>query len=284
MGDDDAPDTRKLRQAARRQQAYLCKKTTSELREALRRNALILYLEPILYTQTMKLGGARAVLKIQRQGFGAAPAQHILKLVENTSILVDVGCWMVAQILHRTKKFPKNFVFTVPVSAYQLQNAKFVSYTVKTLGSLKIRPGRLQLALNEADAQADTHELDTAMQILAEAGVTFSVNHTKTADTALALLEKERYSTLSLDKYMVATAQRNTQKFLELQALSKKFNDYNCKLSIRGVESIEMINLYGAIGIDELQGAAIAPSMPLTTLQSHPLLVHRLETTAQTGD
>ena len=144
---DGASRNLKLQQAANRQRLYLRKKTTIKLRELLKRSALILYFEPVLSTQSMKINGANVNLKIQRQGIGPVPAQHILSLVEDSAILIDIGCWMVGQILHKSKKFPRQFVFTLPVSAYLLRSQKFVSYVINGLNNHKIGIGRLQFAL-----------------------------------------------------------------------------------------------------------------------------------------
>lgn len=267
----------KLQQAANRQRVYLRKKTTTKLRELLRRNALILYFEPILYPQTGKISGASATLKIQRQGIGPIPAQHILSMVEDSTILVDIGCWMVGQVLHRTKKIPRHFVFTLPVSTYLLRSPKFVSYVVNSLNSLKIASGRVQFALTDEVICADVSDLDAPMQTLAEAGVTFSVSHHGTIEKALLMLEEGIFSTLVLDKYLVKSALESKEQYRKLNGLCKTIHAYNCTVRVTGVETANMITSYAAMGIDEFQGSAVATAIPMSGLLPHTQQTNQLE-------
>lgn len=267
----------KLQQAANRQRVYLRKKTITKLRELLKRNALILYFQPILYSPSLKISGASAILKIQRQGIGPIPAQHILSLVEDSTILVDIGCWMVGQVLHRTKKFPRHFVFTLPVSAYLLRSVKFVSYVINSLNNLKIASGRLQFALTDEVICDDLSDLDAPMQSLAEAGVTFSVTHHGTIEKALNMLEEGVFSTLVLDKYLVKSALESKEQNRKLNALCKTIHAYNCAVRVMGVESTDMITSYTAMGIDELQGSAIATAVPMSGLLPHAQQTNQLE-------
>lgn len=277
---DGASRNLKLQQAANRQRLYLRKKTTIKLRELLKRSALILYFEPVLSTQSMKITGANVILKIQRQGIGPVPAQHILSLVEDSAILIDIGCWMVGQILHKSKKFPRQFVFTLPVSAYLLRSQKFVSYVINGLNNHKIGIGRLQFALTEEVARSEDNDLVSALEWLSESGVTFSVSHLGTIEKAQQLLEEELFSTLVLDKYLVKAALESDDQYPKLKALCRMAHTHNCTLRVAGIEAVERIKLYGAAGINELQGTAISPAMPLTALYNYSRQACLLDTAA----
>lgn len=259
---------RKLQRVAKRQQTYLRQKTAADLRDTLKRKELILYFEPVICTRTMKTMGANMVLKMKRQGFGLIPTQHILSRVEGSIILIELGCWMITQILRQISKSPQDFVFTMKVSPYQLRDHKFTSCIINLLGQNKDGYGHLALMLTDEELEQQGNELDGVLRMLTSAGITFSLSHTDDVERTIRLLKSGFFSNLALDKRMIEAAEQDEKKDLALKRLIKKAQSCQCKLRVVGVDAVEQVVRCREIGIDEVKGSVIAPAVPLAALQS----------------
>lgn len=259
---------KKLQRLAKRQQTYLRQKTASDLRDALKRKELILCFEPIICAQTMKTTGANMVLRLQRHGFGLIPTQHILARVEGSAILIELGCWMITQILRHISKCPQGFVFTMRASPYQLRDYKFTSCLINLLGQNKSGYGHLALMLTDEELEQQGHELDGVLRMLTSAGVSFGICHTDDVERTTQLLKSGFFSTLALDSRMIGAAAQDEKKDLDLKRLIKKAQSCQCRLKVTGVDSIEQVVHCRQIGIDEVKSGALAPAVPLAALQS----------------
>lgn len=259
---------RKLQQAAKRQQTHLRQKTATELREMLKRKALILYFEPIICTKTMKTTGANAVLRLQRQGFGLIPAEHILTMAEDSAILTEIGCWMAKQILRWGQKCPEDFVFTLKVSPHQLFDYKFTACIINTLNQNNTARNHLALMLASDDWEQPDEDWDGVLQMLAGNGVTFSIRHTSHEEQTNRLLETGFFSTLILDKHIVIAMTQDRAKYQNLIKLIEKAQSCQYKTRVTGIDSAAQVMLCREIGIDEMQGSFIGPAVKLAALQS----------------
>lgn len=258
----------KLQQAAKRQQTNLRQKTAAELRDQLKRNALILYFEPIICTKTLKTTGANAVLRFQREGFGLIPAEHILKMAEDSAVLTEIGCWMVKQILRRRQKCPEGFIFTLKVSAHQLYDDKFIACIINMLSQNHTAPDHLPLMLASDAWRQPSNDEDGILQMLSANGIPFAIRHANNDEQTSSLLESGFFSTLILDKHVVIAMTQERAKSQCLIRLIEKAKSFQCKLRVTGIDSAAQVMLCQEIGIDEIQGSFIGPAVKLAALQS----------------
>lgn len=259
---------RNLQRVAKRQQAYLRQKTVADLREMLKRKELVVYFEPVICTKTMKTTGANMVLKLKRHGFGLVPTQHILARAEGSGILIEIGCWVITQILRQIPKCPRDFVFTMKVSPYQLRDHKFTSCMINLLGQNQSEHGHLSLMLTDDDLEQQGNDLDGVLRMLISAGINFGISHTDDAKRTIQLLESGFFSTLELDNRVLEAAEQDREKYVMLKKMLKKAQSYQCKVKVRGVDSAEQVERCRDVGIDEVKGSVIAPAVPLAALQS----------------
>lgn len=255
---DSLIDEQALQQFAKKQQSQLKKRTAIKLREKLKRNHLTVCFEPVSSPLTQRLSGANVTLKIPRQGIGLVPAQHLFSIVETSNILIDIGCWLVKEVLYLSREFPPHFTFTIPVNFYQLQNHKFVSYVCNIIDQLKVNKGRLQFTLSGDIIQQYGDHLDFSLQPLIEAGVTFSAGQFGRIDMPLQSLTQKGFSTLVLDYCLVIGSEQNRGKQQILKMLVNEAHAYNCKLKAPGIDTVVNEELYSQIGVDELQKPIIS--------------------------
>lgn len=259
---------RKLQQAAKRQQTYLRQKTAAELRETLKRKALILHFEPVICPRTTKTTSANVVLRLQRQGFGLIPAEHILAMAEDSAILTEITCWIIKQILRWTPKCPQDFVFSLKVSPRQLYDYKSISRLINLLGRHHTARNHLALMLAGDDKDLQDDDLAGTLQMLAGAGLAFSIKHASHAEQTIHWLDSGFFSTLVLDKHVITTMTQEPGKDQSLLLLFEKAKSCGCKLKVTGIDSAAQFILCRDLGIDEIQGSFVGPAVPLSALPS----------------
>lgn len=254
---------KKLKILARKQKSQLRQRTAAQLRDIMRRNALVFSFDPILSNQTPKLSSVNVVFKILRQEGGLIPAQHILAMAENSTVLIDIACWMVREICYLAKEFPPYISFAMPISIHQLQSQKFVSDVGVLVNLMKVNSGCLQFVLPLKIIEQHDEMLDHTIKSLAEIGVRFSINQFQDVDIDFAALRERGFSTVLLDRHLTASATQDKDKQKLLKRFVKEAHKHDVKLRAVGVDSTVLAKLCLRIGIDEVQGSVIAPETPV---------------------
>lgn len=252
-----------LKLLERKQKAQLRQRTAMQLREIMRRNGFVLCFEAILSNLPPKLSSINVVLKILRQEGGLIPAQHILAMAENSSVLIDIGCWMVREILCLSKGLPPYISFAMPVSFYQLQSQKFVTDVGVLMNLLKANEGCLQFVVSKETIEKYDENLAVTIKLLTEIGVRFSVNHVEKNSISWASLSEKGVSTVLLEQHLTIDATEDLGKQKLLKRFVKEARKNNLKLRAVGIDSTSLAKLCLRIGIDEIQGPVIASETPL---------------------
>jgi diguanylate cyclase (GGDEF)-like protein/PAS domain S-box-containing protein len=175
----------------------------SGLRRALRNREFILNYQPQLDGDSRVIG-AEALLRWRQPNGDILYPTDFIKQAEETSLIVDIGRWVLATACVELAAWQRNPVtrhlsLSVNVSARQFVEPDFVAMTQEILAATGVDPHGLKFELTETLVVTDfAHTVET-METLRRLGITFSLDDFGTGYSSLAYLRKLPLAQLKID-------------------------------------------------------------------------------------
>ena len=175
----------------------------SGLRRALRNHEFMLYYQPQLDGQSRVIG-AEALLRWRLPGGEMLYPTEFIKAAEETSLIVDIGRWVLATACAELASWQRNPVtrhlsLSVNVSARQFMEPDFVPMTQEILAATGVDPHGLKFELTETLVVTDFAHTVQTMETLRRLGITFSLDDFGTGYSSLAYLRKLPLDQLKID-------------------------------------------------------------------------------------
>ena len=173
------------------------------LRRALRNHEFILNYQPQLDGDSRVIG-AEALLRWRQPNGDILYPTDFIKQAEETSLIVDIGRWVLATACVELAAWQRNPVtrhlsLSVNVSARQFVEPDFVAMTQEILSATGVDPHGLKFELTETLVVTDfAHTVET-METLRRLGITFSLDDFGTGYSSLAYLRKLPLAQLKID-------------------------------------------------------------------------------------
>jgi diguanylate cyclase (GGDEF)-like protein/PAS domain S-box-containing protein len=182
----------------------------AELRDAVERDELVLYYQPIVDLNSERIEGFEALVRWRHPRLGFLPPIEFIPLAERTGLIVPLGRWVLReacrQLRHWQDALPTDppLWMSVNVSAQQLAQPSLVADVVDALALSGIEPGKLVLELTESAVAGDTAAIVTTMRRLKDLGVRIAIDDFGAGYSALTYLRHLPVDILKIDRQFVS--------------------------------------------------------------------------------
>jgi diguanylate cyclase (GGDEF)-like protein len=247
-----------------------------QLRRAFDNSELVLHYQPILRLGDNRMVGAEALLRWNHPSEGLVASEAFLPLLEETGLIVEVGCWVVREAVHQVESwrllYGRDIIdwVSVNLSARQLDDPSALLATLRGIHEGGLSVHRLKLEISEA---ALTRNREIARTVLAELdglGIRVAIGDFGTAHSALASLEHYPVDTIKLDAGFIARiGTANGEKLA--QALLNIARTYDAAIIAEGIETEAQRDFLHAGGCGFGQGYLFAEPMDGALLGAYAL-------------
>ena len=183
------------------------RESLQHLRLALERREFVLYFQPKVNMKTGEVIGAEALIRWQHPERGLLPPAAFLPLVENHSLAVDIGEWVIETALCQMERWRTvgwDIPISVNVGARQLQQPDFVERLDDILKAHPaIRPGDLSMEVLETSALEDLIRVSQVIKDCRDLGVPFALDDFGTGYSSLTYLKRLPVTLLKVDQSFV---------------------------------------------------------------------------------
>ena len=236
-----------------------------ELRQALDKQQLRLYLQPRVNLRSEKVIGAEALLRWQHPKRGMLQPADFITFAEQTGFVRQLTAW----VLDATA-----------CAARDLQDAGLALRVSLNLSARDLRddlPARVRDALQHYELQGSALSLEiteTAMmddpqralrtlKMLADMGVHLSIDDFGTGFSSLSYLKRLPVHELKIDKSFVMRMEYNLDDAKIVHSTIALAHNLGLGVVAEGVETAAAWKLLGALRCDQAQGFLIAEPMPV---------------------
>jgi diguanylate cyclase (GGDEF)-like protein/PAS domain S-box-containing protein len=240
--------------------------TVERVRQALLGGELSLHFQPRVNMRSGEVVGFQAVLRWEHPLDGTVPSRDFLPLVEETDLIIDIGEWVMDQVLsqlHYWQQAGQGWPVSINIAARHFQRTDFVDLLGEMLARhAQVAPQMLELEIVESVAIENIQHVSACLQACQALGVQFSLGDFGTGYSSLSYLKRLRTQTIKIDKSFIRDFLHDRDDLALTTAVIGLARAFGRKVIAEGLDSIEQGEMLLRLGCDVAQGHCIARPMP----------------------
>ena len=238
----------------------------ADLRGAVERAELRLFLQPQIDAQSRRIVGAEALVRWQHPERGMVPPLEFIPFAEETGLIVSIGEWMLHQVCERLAAW-RGAGVVPPVVALNVSSREFVdpglSGRVRTaLERHGLAPDSLELEITETSLMGDTEATRRTLRELRGMGVRVCLDDFGTGYSSFSYLKRFAVDSLKIDRSFVKDVATNRQDEAIVAAILAIARSLGLGTVAEGVETQAQLAALQALGCRVIQGYLFGKPVP----------------------
>ncbi|WP_342720387.1 EAL domain-containing protein [Acidovorax sp. FHTAMBA] len=233
---------------------------------ALHAGELVLHYQPKVNLRTGEILGLEALLRWQHPEHGLVGPQHVLPLIEDVELQVELGEWVLRQALAQMRQWTDAGMLwevSVNIAATHFHKVNFVERLKDILQTCpEVSPSRLELEILESAALQDMQYMRHMMQSCQALGVRFALDDFGTGYSSLSYLKRLRADTIKIDQTFVQGILEDGDDLTLVSAIIALAGAFGRHVVAEGVETPQQAAKLLDLGCERAQGFGIARPMP----------------------
>jgi diguanylate cyclase (GGDEF)-like protein/PAS domain S-box-containing protein len=237
----------------------------SSLRYALERGELVLYYQPQVDVNTMRIEGVEALLRWRHPVRGLVPPADFIPLAEESGIIVPISEWVLRTACAQAKAWMdqgSEVTVGVNLSAVHFGHSNLFDAIRSVLEETGLRPGLLDLELTESTVMVHGEETIAILQRLKALGVSLSLDDFGTGYSSLAYLTRFPIDTLKIDRSFINEITREESGLTLVSTIIAMAHSLRMHVVAEGVDSAEQLRLLRDYRCGTFQGYYFSEPLP----------------------
>jgi diguanylate cyclase (GGDEF)-like protein len=188
-----------------RERAMQLLQVEMDLRQAMERQELRVFYQPIVSLETGKITGFEALLRWQHPERGLLSAGQFLPVAEETEIIIPISKWVLGEVCAQLQVWQRQFLSDPPVSvsvnltSRYLSKPDLVEEVTHLIDQSHIDPHSLRLEITESQIMEDPKAISKTLVDLSSYGVQVYIDDFGTGYSSLSYLSNFRVQALKID-------------------------------------------------------------------------------------
>ncbi|GAA0853373.1 putative bifunctional diguanylate cyclase/phosphodiesterase [Aliiglaciecola litoralis] len=229
-----------------------------DLRDALKRQELILFYQPKVDLRSGKLVGAEALIRWQHPERGLMAPGQFIELAEETGLIVEIGDWVLEEACRRCKSWHQagyvDFEIAVNLSSVQFARGNLTAQVEKALRQSGLEGKYLELELTESLLLGEGENIQSQLNDIKKHGVSFSIDDFGTGYSNLGYLSKYPLDALKIDQSFVRKIHDSKQDLNIIIAIINIAKSLDLTVIAEGIETHENLQQLTQLGCQFGQG------------------------------
>ena len=237
----------------------------SELRTAIDRDQLRVYLQPKVNLQTRQIVGAEALVRWQHPTRGMVPPMKFIPFAEQTGFVRLITMWMIEQVARQCAQMQSaglDLKIAVNLSTRDLMDQDLPSKIERILQQHSTACRSLVLEITESAIMDDPQRALQTLNRLHDMGLKLSIDDFGTGYSSLAYLKRLPVDELKIDRSFVMNMESDVQDAKIVHSTIDLAHNLGLSVVAEGIENPQTLKLLADLHCDEAQGYFIAKPMP----------------------
>jgi diguanylate cyclase (GGDEF)-like protein len=232
-------NTRRLYNSSMREKLLDRVTLETELRQALLKNEFVLNYQIQLDYKKIPTG-AEALLRWVHPEKGNVPPLEFLPIAEESSLITEIGYWVLDEACRQLAKWSKNERFkelslSINVSSRQFSEIAFIDNIEILINSYHFNPSNLILELTES-LMVNTAAISHDLTRLKAMGIRLSIDDFGTGYSSLSYIQKLPITQIKIDKSFVNEIDLNDTGRNMVKTIIAMSQNFNFEVVAEGVE------------------------------------------------
>ncbi|MCC5827348.1 EAL domain-containing protein [Alkalimonas sp.] len=239
-----------------------------QLKQAIQRQELQNYYQPIVDSQQQKTVGVELLLRWNNQGRMVPPDQFI-PMAEELDLMAELTWGSVQRALHDLQRWHQMgfaLYLSVNLSASQLSSELLASRLQELIQQQAIDPAMLRLEITESSLMKNRRQAIDNMQRLKQMGIQLYLDDFGTGYSSLTYLKDFPIDLIKIDRSFVSDVQENSQNAI-LNTIIALARNMQLPCIAEGVETEYQLSYLQQQGCYFIQGYWYSPPLPKERLE-----------------
>jgi diguanylate cyclase (GGDEF)-like protein len=231
-----------------------------DLREALGRNELEVYFQPLVHLDPRRVSGFEALLRWHHPTLGMVMPSRFIPVAEETGLIAPIGEWVLRQSCLEAARWPGQTRVAVNLSPVQFERSDIVDIVSSALRESRLEPSRLELEITEGVVMRDMGDILSTMRRLQGLGVRLALDDFGTGYSSLSYLRSFPFDKVKIDGSFLADLHGDGGTII--RAVLGLCVHLGLDSLVEGVETDEQLDWLRQEGCTEVQGHLFSMPRP----------------------
>jgi len=228
------------------------------LREALTTEGFVLQYQPQVSSQTGKIIGFEALVRIVNKTKGLISPDRFIPLAEELGLIGEIDEWVFEEacsryVIWRDKGLDLTRL-SINLSALQLRNDSVFDVYIEIIERYNIKPEDIQLEITENTLIENEHTALKILQSFKEYGVSIALDDFGTGYSSLNCISLYPIDTIKIDRSFVKDAVDNPKHKAIIEGIVLIASSLDLNIIAEGVETEAQYEFIKQLGCHEIQG------------------------------
>ncbi len=259
----------------------------NSLHRALERDELVVYFQPVVNLNSLKVVGVEALVRWNHPDQGLMAPDSFIPTAEETGLIVPIGAWVLNCACQTMESWNQGsqgsnhdeipcepFAYTpgsgglveVNLSGRQIGDPDIVATVAEAINKSSMRPDQLVLEITESTLMDDPEAALSVLEDLKTLGVKLAVDDFGTGFSSLAYLHKFPIDVLKVDKSFVMEMGNRDEDTAIVRAVIDLGHTLGLEIVAEGVETSNQMEILQSLGCDMAQGYLFSHPLPASSL------------------
>lgn len=247
-------------------------KIHNELKAALARNELLLYYQPIIDLQKMKIAGFEALMRWKHPEKGMISPGIFIPVAEESGLIVELSKWALGVSCDAAKNLQNAakaeltsgapLFVSVNFSVKDFSDGDFFKQIETTLDKKSTRPEQIHLEITESLLMEAPEAAKVALEKCRAHGVCVSIDDFGSGYSSLSYLHYFPIDTLKIDQSFIRSMTSHEASYVLVKSIIGLARNLNMKVIAEGIETQEEAKAVRDLGCEQCQGFWFSKPLP----------------------
>jgi diguanylate cyclase (GGDEF)-like protein/PAS domain S-box-containing protein len=239
-----------------------------DLRQALDRDELALYYQPVVNLRSGEIHGLEALVRWRHPERGMLDPGEFVSIAEDSGLIEPIGRWVQERACRQALTWQqlrpdaRPFDVAVNLSARQAAHRDLPSVVEEVLARTGLDPVHLRLEITESVLVDESATAISSLEALSELGVRLVLDDFGTGYSSLAYLHRFPFDALKIDRSFVEALGIEQEATAIVEAIIGMARGLSLEVIAEGVESEVQLAELQRLGCDYAQGHLFHAAMP----------------------
>jgi EAL domain-containing protein (putative c-di-GMP-specific phosphodiesterase class I) len=242
-----------------------------EIVEAVAKDELGPYIQPIISLPDMKLQGFEALIRWHHPTKGMISPMEFVPVAERTNIVWHLDMMMLSKVCRLVKEIQdaagpigRKIYVSVNLSGIHFDSEDFSSQILDVVRNSGVDPAQIVLEITESALMGDSAAAEKVLRNLKAHGLTIALDDFGTGYSSLSYLHHFSIDSLKIDRSFVNDIHNHNSKSLDVvRAIVSLAKTFGLSIVAEGIEFKEDISTLASLGCDSGQGYFFSKPMPI---------------------
>jgi diguanylate cyclase (GGDEF)-like protein/PAS domain S-box-containing protein len=250
----------------------------ANLRQALDRQELTLYYQPIMDIGSHTITSVEALLRWKHPELGLIAPDDFIPVAEESGLIVPMSEWVLRNVCEQFAKwkvsadFPDNFRIAINLSARQFKAHNLTNLISSILAESGLSGECLTIELTESSIMQDVDHTTAVIRALKDIGVSISIDDFGTGYSSLNYLRRFPIDILKIDRSFITDiaepATRSEDGAAIVTAIIALAHNLKIRVVAEGVENHYQYEFLRDKGCDAIQGFILSRPVPADEMRA----------------